>query len=368
MKLDNVVKFAFPDWQIAMLRLTVVYRILECDDKIPVNTKGTDYEFIEEVLDDMHNRGLLDISIDDQFYVATDKATELRSKLVEAYDHQLKFEIFGDVNVAQDLPDDIVDEEGGVLDHAYDPRFKVPATPVDRERLGTTDMRIAMMQWLSELAEEEDEAEKAEAVDPLIIVFMQWLCDGKLKADDIWFDLKIGTFFKEVQEIVEGSYKWEDTAEKEDEAWDLMELIYKAGILEQRKRDGFECSACGIPLGVFEMNKKLDDEELTHCPNPECGASYEPPAPPLYECPKCDTEIQKGQQSCSGCGSEIDFNLPEGTVSQETETVTEETTEYEEAWGCGYGYYGYSPYGYYNPYDPMIDALVFCAAVDMLYY
>jgi len=370
MKLNEVVKFAFPDWQLAMIRLTVIYRVLECGDEIPVNTKNTDYEFIDDVLTDMHDREILDISDNDLYYVATKKAEEMRAKLVEVYDHQLKFEIFGDVNVAMSLPDDICDDEGNVMDHCYDPRFQSPETSSERSKVGTTDMRIAMMQWLSELAEEEDEKGEAESVDPRIIVFMQWLCDGKLKGKEIWFDLKVGTFFKEVEDIVEGSYHWEDTADDEDEAWDVMESIYKAGLLEQRKRDGFECSACGIPLGVFEMNAKLDGEELTHCPNPDCGASYLPPEPPTYECPKCKSEIVRGQRACNGCGAEIDFSLPEGSIQDVTETVTEETTEYEDdyLWGYDYGYYGYNPYGYYSPYDPLVDALVFCAAVDMLYY
>ncbi len=367
MELNKIVEFAFPDWQVAMIRLTVIYRILECGDEIPLNTKGTGYEFIESVLDDMHNRDLLDISDNEMHYVVTQKAKDLRAKLVEVYDHTLKFEIFGTVNVALELSDDITDDEGGVLDHCYDPRFQ-ELQNMSHEEAGTTDMRIAVMRWLSESAAEEDD--NAKDIDPKIIVFMQWLCDGKLKKDDIWFDLKAKTFFNEVEEIVEGSYQWRDVSDDEEEAWNVMETIYTAGLLEQRKRDNFECSACGIPLGVFEMNAEMDGEKLTHCPNPECGASYEPPEPPTYECPHCGSEIKAGQRSCTGCGAEIDFSMAAGTVATSEETVVTEESVVEDdyLWDYDYGYYGYSPYGYYDPYSPMVDALVFCAAVDMLYY
>lgn len=355
----------YPDWQLAMIRLTIIYRILECGDKLPLNVSGTDFEFVEKVLDDMHSNGYLEIE-KNEYYIATEKAKKLRAKLVEVYDHALKFEIFGTVNLAMELPEEITDEDGNVMDHCYDPRFDEP-WEMTKEAAGTTDMRIAMMRWVSEVVEEEDETEKAQPIDPKIIVFMQWLCDGKLKGD-IWFDLKLGSFFKQVEEIVDGSYHWQDTADTEEDAWEAMEDIYTAGMLEQRKRDGFECSNCGIPLAVFDLVAHRNGHELKTCPNPDCGASYEPPEPPTYECPKCKSEIEKGQRNCVGCGAEIDFSLPEGSVQETAETVTEETVEDDYLWDYGYDYYGHVGHGYYDPFYPLADALVFCAAVDMLYY
>lgn len=364
MKLQEIIDVAtFPEWQLTMIRLTIIYRILECGDQIPINPKRTNYEFIERVLDDMYSHQYLDIDENNEYYIATKRAETLRAKMVEVYDHALKFEIFGTVNLAMELPDNIVDEHGNVLDHCYDPRFEEPWTSEDE--MGTTDLRIAMMTYLSEYAAEENS--DAKPVDPRIIVFMQWLCDGKLKDENIWFDLKIGTFFKKVEEIIEGSYKWTDIGETEEESWGLMAAVYTAGMLEQRKRDGFECSNCEIPLAVFELNAQENGEELRNCPNPDCGASYEPPEPPTYECPKCSTEIKKGQKVCSGCSAEIDFNLSEGTIKEETQTITE-TEEDDYVWDYGYDYYGYGGYGYYDPYMPLADALIFCAAVDMLYY
>lgn len=364
MELNNIVKFAFPDWQLALVRLAVVYRILECGEKIPLITEKTNYEFVDDVLNDMHNRGFLDISDDNMHYVVTSKGEGIRTQMVAVYDHSLKFEIFSTVNMSIELPDNITDEEGNILDHSYDPRFE--ALNKDKEETGETDLRIAMMIWASECVVEEDSSKST--IDPRMIVFMQMLASGKLQEKDFWFDLKAKTFFNEVEEIVNGSYEWEDVDDDEDTAWDIMEGIYTAGLLEEKKRNSFECSACGIPLGVFELNAQEDGEELTECPNPDCGASYLPPEPLSYECPKCKSTIESGQRSCSGCGAEVDFAMAEGSVSETTETVTEEETSYEDAWDYDYGYYGYSPYGYYNPYEPLVDALVFCAAVDMLYY
>ena len=49
------------DWKQEMLWLTILYRLSEGKDKIPVITEGTDYSFIEKDLPDMSSDGLIDI-------------------------------------------------------------------------------------------------------------------------------------------------------------------------------------------------------------------------------------------------------------------------------------------------------------------
>lgn len=302
-----------PDWQRTMLQLTIIYRVLECNDKLPLNVLKTDLEFVSSVLDAMHTVDLLKISDDDNQYVATQKAHDLRAKLVEVYDHALKFEIFADVNIALSPPDEILDDNGIVIEGKHDPRFEAPMTNSERENLGTEDLRISMMIYLGECAEEESDDEDVESFDPEMIVFMQWLCNGKLKGDNIWFDLKAGTFFNEVQEIVDSMRKWEELGEDEDESDTIMGTIYTAGMLEQQKRD--------------KHDKEVDEARA---------------------------EIHRQQME----GDDDD--------EYEVETTTI-TVEEEDVWGCDYGYYGYEPYGYYNPYDPLLDAAVFCVAMGCMY-
>lgn len=356
---------ATPEWQLTMLQLTIIYRVLECGEKIPLLTETTSYEFVNKLLDGMHNQGLLEISDDNQYWVAGKKGEELRNRMVEIFDHTIKFEIFASVAVALTPDDSITDEDGNVMDHCYDPRFGPfdKASQAWKDENGVEDMRIAMIRYLSEYTSENDDNGQAQPIDPHQIVFMQMLAEGKLKGD-IWFDLRMGTFFEEVSKIVESAYQWTDCGDDEEDSAAAMQQIYTAGMLEQRKRDGYECSACHIPLAIFEFNAHENNETLEQCPNPECGASYNPPEPEGggYECPKCGSTVGTTQRACGGCGALLDFSLPEGTVV--TETVTEEVTEYEdETYDCWGGYYGYEPYGWYDPYDPYLDTLVFCAAV-----
>ena len=324
-------------------------------------TETTSYEFINKLLDGMHARQLIDISEDSQFWIVAPKGEELRNRMVEIFDHTIKFEIFNEMAVA--LVPDETDDEGNVLDHCYDPRFGPfeNASQAWKDEVGVEDMRIAIIRYLSEYAAEE---KGVQVIDPHIIVFMQKLAEGHLKGD-IWFELRMGTFFDEVSKIVSSAYQWEDAGDNEDDASNAMDAMYTAGMLEQRKRDGYECSKCKIPLAVFEFNAHDIGNELTVCPNPECGASYEPPEPEGggYECPRCQATVGTSQSVCGGCGARLDFSMPEGTITTE-ETVEEATeTVEDDCWG---GYYGYQPYGWYNPYDPLLDAAIFCGAVGAI--
>lgn len=336
-------------WQDEMTWLVTLYRLLECKETIPVLTDGTVYEFVESDLEDLAAKELVAIDVDAATYYITDKGKGICKQLLAMYDQVLKFEAFSSVNVAQSLQDDETDEEGNLFPQLYDTRFQKPKSLVEQEELGTEDLRIAMMEFLSsEMATDDEPLD----LDPHRIVFIQLISTGKLKNDNIWFDLSLGTVFDTVEGIVDSAYKWEDTADNEEDARQAMITIYTAGMLEQRKRDGQECSDCGSPLAVFEMWAIEEGNTLEDCPNPDCDCTFKPP-PPDYECPACNAGVTTGQRVCS-CGAVLDFSLPPGTI--QTETVTEEAQEDEPVWAYDYDYV---PYGYYDPYDLYVDAAAF---------
>jgi len=340
-------------WQKEMTWLTILYRMSECGDPIPVITNGTSYEFIEEELEDLAAKELIEIDTHSATYFITESGQAICKQLLGMYDQVLKFEVFSSVNVAQ-TPDEDIDEEGNILPELYDVRFQKPDSVTEQEELGTEDMRIAMMDFLA------TEMDTESPLDPHRIVFLQMISTGKLKDDNIWFDLSLGTIFNQIEEIVTSAYQWKDCSDEEEDARQAMISIYTAGQLEQRKRDGQECSDCGSPLAMFEAWALEDGDTLDECPNPECECTFKPPIPD-YECPACMAGVVLGQLVCT-CGAVLDFGLAPGTIQTETE-VTE--TEVEESiWAYDYGY---TPYGYYNAYDPFVDAMAFGVVCAVLW-
>ena len=345
-------------WKKEMVWATIVWRLAECNEKIPLNTTDTEYRYIEEDLSEMHSRDFLKTSTDRQFYVVGTKGRELLTKLVGMFDQATRFEIFNSVLLDAEMPTDILDEEGSVLDHCHDTRFNVQST-------GTEDLRIAMMEFSVEFAKREKN--KDIDFDPRKIVFLQLMAEGEIAkgTQPFWFDLKLGNVFDKIQTLSDNAYRWKDLGSDEEESWNLAQQVYTAGMLEQRKLDGAHCSLCGIPLAIFEAHAKADNEELLDCPNPECDGDFRDPTQMglsgdvEYECPACGGDIRTGQTTCYRCGAHVDFSLPEGSVVEETieETTTTTETYYEDSFygspGC---YYGYTPYGYYDPWYPAADA------------
>lgn len=348
-------------WKKEMTYLTILYRMLECKEQIPVLFDGTDYDFISEDIEELHAREYIDINIEDAYYFITDKGKDLCRTFLQMYDQIKKFEIFSTVSVAMPIPEDQLDNEGNLLDQFYDPRFQSPESEEEALDLGTEDMRLAMINFLcSQMATDIEPLD----LDPHRVVFTQLLSTGRFKKRDVWFELKLGTLFNLVGDIVHSAYGWEGAGENEEEAVEAMRAIYTAGMIEQRKRDGYECSDCGTPLAMFEFFEREEGRELKCCPNPDCGASFEPP-PPEYNCPSCGAGIHAGQTTCTGCGALVDWALPPGTVtsSTTTEEVVEEE-EYEPAWTDTYGY---TPYGYYDPWDPFVNAAAFGVVCAVLW-
>ena len=336
-------------WQSEMTWLTILYRMLEKKEVIPVLLDGTPFDFAEKDLEEMVVKDLLEINTEDAVYKVSDKGRAVCKSLLAMYDQVLKFEIFSTVSIAKDIEPEQLDEEGELLYQFYDPRFQEPDSLKEMDELGNEDMRLAMMTFLSEQMATDDEPLD---LDPHRIIFIQQLSQGKFSGKDIWFDFQLDKPFNEIEEIVYASYQWRDTADDEDTAIDSMRAIYSAGQIEQRKRDGQECSGCGTPLAMFEMETKDDGKTLDECPNPDCDCTFNPP-PPDYSCPICDSGVTNDQYKCS-CGAVLDFSMKPGTI--QTETIEETEEDDEPVWSCSYDYV---PIGYMDPYDPFLNIATF---------
>lgn len=320
------------DWKQEVTWLTIIYRVLEKQEKIPLLTQGTPYEFIEKDLNEMHLAGL--IEPDGEYWKPLAKAQESALMMLRILDQIYKFEIYGTVHVALKLPADIVDEQGNPLNHVFDPRFD--ATIPKSADLGTEDMRIAMLQFFRE------QFKAGDPISPERIIFMQMMAAGKIAGDDAFFNLKAGAIFSFIESIMLAHYKWTDTAPTPEEAVEVMKTIYMAGQIEQRKRNGDVCSKCSIPLAFFD-----EDGKLNACPNPSCGASFAEPKV-RFKCPQCMKYLSAHKPNCKHCGARINFSLPQGTIEKETVATTTTITVWQNM-------YDYRPTPYYSIFNPFED-------------
>lgn len=355
------------DWRREMTILSVLYLMQECNRQFPTDLalitdemdldEKADLSFLEQTLKEMFLKDLLEIK--GAYWIVTDKGRGVLRKIVEWYDHILQFEIFGAVLLTRNLTPDEAREDDQFLprNHIYDPRFLGPKEELTEE---AEDLRIAMLTFLVDQNNQHGDDGQQTNLDPRRVVFVQKLIDGELRSPSFFFDLLVGTFFNEIEEIVNSAYQWmdivdppqdpenpDDVAAAEEEAVEIMRVLYSAGLLEQQKRDGNECSECGIPLGAFEADAKADGRTIDVCP--ECGADYRPQTVTVME----EVEIP-GQY-------EEEIVYDEGPVYYEEDVVV-------PCWS--YDYYDnyddvYDPY-YYDPYaDPLADAafLCLCAAL-----
>jgi hypothetical protein len=354
------------EWQTDMIRLTVLYRLAECGANLSLITKGEDHEFIDYDLNQMNALDL--IEADKDRWVITHKGRSVIAQTVAMFDQCLKFEIFGACELNRTLEEYERQDANPflVVDNIYDPRF----LPEGETSNTSEDLRIAMLTYLSEKMSGQL---GDRGIDPHRIIFIQKLISGQLQSDQFWFALRVGTFFTEVEAIVAKAYQWRDICKsadgKDDEAAaaGVMDALYTAGMMEQRKRDGYDCGKCQTPLAAYQLAAQNAGTPFKNCPNPECKASFSPPKPQgaAYECPCCKTDVYAGDRTCGGCGACLDYSMPAGSISETTTETT--TTEYEPVWG-GYASYGYSPYGYYDVYNPFIDVLAFTCLVTPFYW
>jgi hypothetical protein len=243
-----------------MLAHTILYRLIDKGEKIPSDLAQTSYEFVDDVVLHMEKQGLLKTS--HNHLAATDKGLALREKARALYSDMLEFESFAFVNLNVELDDEI--SENGVLvdDDCYDPRFMQPENEEEAEELGTEDLRLALFDCFAKRFKVPLTLER--------IVYLQMLGDGLFDDEEVWFKLKMGQPFAEIDKIVAQSFPWKTLGEKVSEASDVLESIYTAGMMEHLKRKGQECEHCGIPLAIFAIHEARQKKGLKECPNPDC--------------------------------------------------------------------------------------------------
>lgn len=374
-------------WRGLARRVTICYRIAECGDKIPMNLMGTPYEFVESDIDSLHTDGFLEIEelteplrkklwaqlkdkaskvlkktdmevASELHWKLTQKGMDFLKSMAGVIDHCIKYEVFASVSLNEDISE-IEDGEGGVHASAYDPRFADVEEDSEREEKGTVDLRLAILRFKTE------EAPDTAAADPFMVVFLfNWVKEGELQGENIWFDLREGTIFREVEEMVESAYKWRDYNEDIELAKEAMRNIFTAGMVEEQKRCGTECSACETPLAMYDRTDDGRHKKISHCPMDDCKAELDPPPPEAqeFECPSCQSTVHSHQEKCPGCFANLNFSLPPGTIQNNVTTVEEVVEEcYDPLWGS-YGAYGYAPIPLYDPYDCMASSLLLGAA------
>jgi hypothetical protein len=338
-------------WKHEMAGLAVLYRLAIVKQEIPIATVGTDFAFIEPLLDEMYRKGIIDQQ-EQRRWAMTEKGAAVIRTAIQIYDHLLKFEIFAKVDLGRTLTPEEAnpDSPTQVFDNLYDPRFGDPEAP---DELGAwEDMRLAVMTFLQETGGHSP------PIEPHRVVFVQKLAAGQLWSPTFWVDLRLGTVFEEIEMIVDTAIKWGEVADTPDDAALAMRTLYTAGMIEQRKRDGRECSNCGTPLAIYQAMANRAGQPLTACPNPSCGATFGTPpvGEDALECPRCHAGLDPAQRICS-CGAHLDYSLPPGTIQEAT--VSDTVEEVVPAWGAYYDPL-FVPYGYYDPWGwSVADAMAF---------
>ncbi len=315
------------DWRRDVLALSALYLMLERCVDIPVR-HGNALQV--SVLSDMAKAGL--IRERGPVWAVTEAGRASLARAVAAQDVLRQVEVFSSVAPGQVLQPSVLDDGGGLRADAWDPRFT--------DGPDAFDMRLAVISWI------------AETVSLHTLVFLQKLGGGTFSVERFWQDVE--ATLSEVDRVVDTAYRIEDACPFDRaEALARMAAIYSAGLVENQKRDGNQCSSCGIPLALFDKDATARGTSLQKCPCcPHIFAPLTLEEPGSYSCPKCSTVVTEFDARCSGCGATIDFSLPAGTVEETEEAVT--TTE--TVWSSSYGY---SSYGWLDPWDPFVDLAVF---------
>ncbi len=206
-------------WQEELIMSTVLYRALECEEQFALNTAHTEIEFIDDTLSTMHQLDLLVPGRNGTLWQVTAKGEKAHRDLVALYEATSLFDIFANVNLALELPPEVCDANGMILEDSYDPRF---ATPMSE------DLRLPMIDFVCDSLGKKANLHR--------VVFVQMLADDRLKEQQIWFDLKLGTPFSEITDILASAIRWREIAGTEKDAADAMLAVYQAGVIEHNKR------------------------------------------------------------------------------------------------------------------------------------
>jgi DNA-directed RNA polymerase subunit M/transcription elongation factor TFIIS len=328
-------------WQARILAASILYLSLEQNVRFTSPLKS-DERFLSHVLADMVKAGLM--VNEAGRYAVTDKGQRLMKTFIGAIDTIRQFNPCIAVDLRELTPDEWISPErpAEVRWDIFDPRF------VQVDNPDAVDMRLALIQWSGNKIGKE--------IDPHEVVFLYRLGAGHYSNNDFYFHLLDGRIFKQIEETVAGSFKWQEMDQNGDPevASRRMQALYTACQIENRKRDSFPCGNCGIPLAMFQDDAKQNGQPFTGCPS--CGHQFAPPPPDAFECPRCKSLLYPGDQVCSGCGSLVDLSLPLG-ASQTDTTVTETPVVFTRS-------YGYVSYGWVDPYDVLISAYMFDVFYD----
>lgn len=360
------------DWKKNFSYLAVIYRIQDLQEKIGVipefDSTEVDAKLAEDLLYDMKEQGYIEPDAESMHWKVTEKGMGILCRAIEALDRLRPFDIFSAVDLSRDLLDDeILDEENTFLvrDDIYDPRF---ARYDETDLSNYTDIRIALLTWLS--ANNKENVEKNIEFNAETFVALTNLRNGDFDREHFWFNLCLGTYFKDVEEIISGAYRAEYLSDDPEEIDYIMSNIYTAGMLERMKRDGKDCSNCHSPLASFMDNANHAGEKLMSCP--VCDADFGP-EPARYECPECHGDLHGGESSCPSCSASVNWHGQVGSISKRMVEETQyhdydEDDEYDNRYpNHHYANYGYTPwYGYYNPWNTM-DTIATALVLDAIF-
>jgi hypothetical protein len=308
-------------WRQDMTRVAVLYRLTETDDDFGL-TEVEMSPFLKPLVEGLAKEGSLKVDEKSLKYVLDEPGRKFLAKLVAMTDLALRFEIFSDVALGDELSPDLADPEhpGQVKAHCFDSRF--------REAAGAENLRLAMFAFMDGHLSEKLEGK---SIDLRTIVFLQKLGSGAFKkcgSEEFWMDIRDGELFDQIEAIVEAAYKWTDMDQDPEIAKACMLGLYEAGMVEARKRAGETCQQCSIPLALWDDAARAEGKTLDQCPG--CGRIF-------------------GSDPETGGGDTV------------TEVQTETTIVEECGWSCDYDY---EPYPFFCPYDPFLDIMAFSILAD----
>jgi len=221
----------------------LLYRMIEKEEEIPLIVAKTDLEFVENEITSLSTLGAINPNADEQCWDVTEKGEAIFDGLLDTYEALIDLDIFSGVNLSLDLGDELFDDDGLIAEGQLDPRFDEPVNDDEAEVFGTTDLRLAVLDFMAEkLCKKKNMPYSAKQRHDLLsrVVFIQELGGDKYIDDKAFFDLKLGGATAEINTIVTSVPPWLELAKEFDPPHKLMEMIIEAGFRDAQKRQMFE--------------------------------------------------------------------------------------------------------------------------------
>lgn len=238
----------------------LLYRMIEKEDAIPLVLTKTDLEFVENEMNALAAIGAVEPNSDENTWDVTDKGEEIFDRLLDTFEALIDLDIFAGVNLSLDLADELFDEDGLILEDKLDPRFDEPVSEEEADALGTTDLRLAILDYLAEKTAKKLHKPYTGKIrhDMLSrVVFIQELGNDKFVDDKAFFDLKLGGIAAEINTIVSSLPVWMELAKEFDPPSKLMDMIIEAGFHDAKKREMLEGDNESVWLDVQKQSKVL---------------------------------------------------------------------------------------------------------------